>query len=298
MTSLHTETKINILVRRRAALGDVIMITPVIRALYDKYQGQVNIDVQTDHAQVFNNHPLVRACIPLSTSVQISDYAQIHNLDGAYENNPNVHFIDTYMHQVLGEHQLSKHTELFASDADTALAQLVLDQIGDNQFIVIHARNWHWEMKNIDQAVWLQILEGLFGLRTDLRVVFTGGTTDWYLNHPLMIDARGLTLAATAQVMSGASCFVGIDSAPFHIAGTTLVPMIALLSHIAPEIILPYRQGQLGWGCEVIRASVPCVGCYSQQPRPVTGIQCIPGGFPCNRAWDTDCIVQTIVNKL
>jgi hypothetical protein len=128
--------------------------------------------------------------------------------------------------------------------------------------------------------------------------VFVGGDTDWFIDHPLMVDARGLPLASTAYLMNAAACFVGIDSAPFHIAGATHVPIVALLSHISPESILPYRHGVKGCGCDVIRASVPCVGCYSEQPRPVRGINCIPGGFPCNKLWDTAKIVDAIIKTI
>ena len=56
---LNIERPIQILVRRRAALGDVIMSTGVVRELKKRYN--CVIDIATEFPNVYDNNPYVRA---------------------------------------------------------------------------------------------------------------------------------------------------------------------------------------------------------------------------------------------
>ena len=51
---MKLERPIQILVRRRAALGDVIMSTGVVRELKKKYNNNCEIDVATEVLEVYN----------------------------------------------------------------------------------------------------------------------------------------------------------------------------------------------------------------------------------------------------
>ena len=53
------ERPTQILVRRRAALGDAIMSTGVVRELKRRYPNS-DIDVSTEHVDVYANNPHVR----------------------------------------------------------------------------------------------------------------------------------------------------------------------------------------------------------------------------------------------
>jgi heptosyltransferase-3 len=297
---MKIENPIKILVKRRAALGDVVMTTGVVRELRKAHGTTATIDICTDFIDVYRRNPHVDNVykdMPIG-----KHYDVIYDLDNSYEFNPSNHFVDTYFHRVFGlNHGRDQSMELFPTPEDRArVEQDIAENIGDN-FIVIHMRNWYWANKNIQPQTWFQILEGVFTQTVDTKVVLVGGPNDISINdHPLIVNRLGAyNLQEEHVLMSRARLFIGVDSGPFHIAGTSACPILALLSHVRPEYILPYRDGELGKNCTTIQASVPCVGCHERQVRPVSQLICEQNQtYPCNTDWDVDAIVQVILNHV
>lgn len=295
---MKIEQPVKILVQRRAAIGDVIMTTGVVRELQRKYNGAATIDVATDFPDVYANNPYVRNVFTYDKIPDNEQWDCIYDLDNAYELNPCNHFVDSYFYRVFGNIDLDKSVELYATPEERAQVDADIAVI-DSKFIVVHMRKWHWELKNISADVWFKIFEGIFTDTVDYKIVTVGGPSDSTLaGHPLFVNANGkYTLGQLKHLMDHASCFVGIDSAPFAVAGASNVPIVALLSHMNPQSILPYRQGVKGQNCRVVQADVPCVGCYERQPRPVQGISCA-NNYECTYKWDTDVIVKTILGRV
>ena len=295
---MKIEKKIDILVRRRAALGDVIYTTGIIRELYKQYQGNARITVQTDFPDVFANNPYVHHVVSCSTGLTVSEFDIYHNLDNCYEYNPANHYLDSYFYRVFGDHKLVRDTELHPSDADRAAVDKDLEFIGD-KFIAVHMRQWHWELKNIKQEVWFDLFERIFNERVDYKIVFVGGPTDGHIEHPLMINTCGrYNPQELKHLLEHAACFVGIDSGPYAIATTTKTPIVAMLSHMPPSTIIPIRDNREGTNTQVIQADVSCVGCYERQQRPVSQIVCERGDYACNSLWDTERVSQAILGYM
>ena len=295
---MKIEKKIDILVRRSAALGDVIYTTGVIRELYKQYQGDARITVQTDFPDVFTNNPYVHHVVSCSTGLTVSEFDIYYNLDNCYEYNPANHYLDSYFYRVFGDHKLVRDTELHPSDADRAEVDKDLDFIGD-KFIAVHMRQWHWELKNIKQEVWFNLFERIFSERVDYKIVFVGGSADGHIDHPLMINTCGrYNPQELKHLLEHAACFVGIDSGPYAIATTTKTPIVAMLSHMPPSTIIPIRDNREGNNTQVIQADVSCVGCYERQQRPVSQIVCERGDYACNSLWNTDRVSQAILGYM
>lgn len=296
---MKIENPIRIMLKRKAALGDVIMATGVLREIRKAYSETAIIDVVTDFTDVFRNNPNYNNLYK-ETPPNVH-YDIVYDLDNSYELNPSNHFVDSYFHRVFGINcALDKHTELFPTDDDVAkVTQDINENIGDN-YIVIHMRNWFWANKNIQIQTWFQVLEGLFSNTVDTKIVLVGGANDISIDHPLIINRLNCyNLQEQTVLLKRAKLFIGVDSGPFHIAGSTDVPMLALLSHMRPEYILPYRNGVLGKGCTTIQASVPCVGCHERQQRPVSRLVCEQNEtYPCNTQWDVDAIVKVILDHV
>jgi ADP-heptose:LPS heptosyltransferase len=298
---MKLEQPVTILLRRQGARGDVLLATGVVRELYQKYQGQCQIDVATDFADVFTDNPYVN-CVHATAEIPDVDYDVVINLDNSYERNPGDSIVDNYNMRAFGTVNVNGEAELFLSDAGhRAIADIVQNKIAAD-FICIHMRNWHWQMKNIVPEVWMTVISKILDQRPDFKIVCVGGETDYYpAGHPRILDARGLSMQNLSCLLDHAKCFVGIDSAPFHVAGTSQTHIVALLSHMNPATVLPVRNGQLGHNCTVIQAKVSCCGCHSRQPRPVSKISCeqpASDQFLCNRAWDTDEIAAAIIKQL
>lgn len=291
-TSPVLNETLNILLIRRAAIGDVIMLTGVVRELKKIYGDKCCISVKTDKPLVFQNNPFIAKAS--SEDYDLSKYDVIYNLDDAYEANPSINFVDNYFYRVFGCIKLNKQPEIYALESDYNFVKNKIYHI-NNEFIVIHARQWYWEMKNIPLGIWSQILAIIAQKCSDLHFVFIGGPEDGNLDFPNAHDMRGLSLQQNKCLLEAASAFVGPDSAPFHIAATTKVPIVVLLSHLKPKHILPYRNGEFAQGCDYVQANVPCVGCYERQARPVRNVLCESGDYVCRYAWEPSFIADKII---
>jgi ADP-heptose:LPS heptosyltransferase len=295
---MKIETPISILVKRRAALGDVVMSTAVVRELHKQYNGNCAITVETEFPLVYKNNPYI---VDLRNwgEVNNTDFDVVINLDDAYELNPDNHFIDSMLFRAFGNNvsKLNRAPDLHADENDRATVDADIKDIGP--FFAVHMRNWHWALKNIDIEIWCDIFAKVFEQNSDTKVVVVGGPTDYMLEHPLFIDARAkYTPQQLAYLLDSAECFVGIDSGPFNIAGASSTHIIGLLTHNPPENIMPIRKFDAGWHTTSIQASIDCVGCNVKQARPVRGINCIHGDFRCNKLWDTQKIADAILTQI
>ena len=294
---MKIERPLQILVRRRAALGDVIMSTGVIRELKRKYNCE--IDVATEYPNVFNNNPHVRAIYHPEATPKIDLYDLYVNLDDAYELNPTNHYLDSYFYRIFGTSDLDKRVELFPNKDD----QAVVDQfIADNeldQFIVIHIRQWYWALKNMSWDTWYAVFEQLFSARTDFKIVTVGSAQDGTVNHPLFVDAREkLNIQQQKLLMDRARCFVGIDSGPYHIAAASDTHIVSLHTHLLPERILPHRKRVMGYNTTAILSNVDCVGCNDAQQRPIRQVVCQYGDFRCSNNFDPNRIATCVLELL
>jgi len=296
---MKIENPTTILVKRRAALGDVVMSTGVVRELYKLHDGQCKITVETEHPLVYKNNPYI-ADLRNWGEVNPADYDVVYNLDDAYELNPNNHFISSMFARVFGP-SLSKYNQspdLHPDEQDKHTVDQDLKDIG-TKFVAVHMRNWHWALKNIDIDTWCDIFVRVFEKRTDIKIVTVGGPTDLSLEHPLIFNANArYTPQQLKYLLDHAECFVGIDSGPFQIAGASSTHVIGLLTHNPPETIMPLRKFDNMWNATAIQANVDCVGCNVEQKRPVRGIECKYGDFRCNKSWDTQRIADAILAQL
>lgn len=294
---MKIEQPINILVRRRAAIGDVIMSTGVVRELKKKYGNSANIDVATDALEVYRNNPHVRGLIPVDAA-DPSKYDVYINLDDAYELNPENHYVDSYFHRAFGTTNLDKHVELFPDSEDKDNVEQDMQDIGKH-FIVVHMRNWHWGAKNISLDIWYEVFAKLFTERTDFKIVTVGGGTDYTLDHPLFFDARDrYNSQQLKHLCDHAACFVGIDSGPMQCAAASSTHIVALLTHLLPARIVPHRRMDINWHATAIQTQEDCAGCNDRQVRPIRQVACEKGNYPCTSNFDTDLIAETILKQL
>jgi ADP-heptose:LPS heptosyltransferase len=292
---------LNILVKRTAAIGDVIMATGVVRELKRKYGDNANIWVATDVLEVFKNNPHIKGAIPVKGVVE-SQFDVVYNLDDSYESNRDINYIDSYFYRVFGEQALNKSVELFPNE-DDKLRLLNLQQQYEHKldrYIVVHMRNWHWQAKNIALSVWFDVFVKLFEERDDFSIVTIGGPTDHTLDHPNFVDLRNSNLTSQQMMLlcDSAKCFVGIDSGPFHCAAASKTHIVALLTHLKTERIIPERKWMKGYDVTAIETLEDCRGCNDRQPLPVRQIACEKGNYPCTTNFDTQAIANAILKTL
>ena len=291
---MKLERPTQILVRRRAALGDVIMSTGVVRELKKKYGSNCAIDVATEVLEVYNNNPHVRNVFHTHEIPEVDKYDIYINLDDAYEYNPVNHYLDSYFYRAFGTSAMDKSVELFPSAEDQRQVDDFQEAQGLDKYIVIHIRQWHWALKNMSWDTWFAVFAKLFEQRTDFKIVTVGGATDGTVDHPLFVDARGkLSIQQQKLLMDDAVCFVGIDSGPYHIAAASRTHIVSLHTHLLPERIVPQWKA-----VSAILSTVDCVGCNDHQRRPVSQVVCKHGDFRCSTSFDADRIANNILELL
>jgi ADP-heptose:LPS heptosyltransferase len=289
---------INILVKRRAAIGDVIMTTGVVRELKRRYGKNADIMMATDCIEVYKNNPHIKGVVPFDAA-DANRFDIVYNLDDCYEHNPGVHFVGSYFYRVFGDAHVNMAVELFPGEEDqTRVLNLQYEHKLD-KYIVVHMRNWHWQAKNIDLDVWFEIFAHVFEERDDFKIVTVGGNTDHTVEHPNFVDLRGKLNSQEMKVLcDGAAAFVGIDSGPMQCAAASNTHLIGLLTHLLPERIMPFRNWDTGYRATAISTLEDCAGCNDRQQHPVRQIVCEKGDYPCTRNFDTGAVAQAILKTL
>ena len=290
---MNIERPQQILVRRRAALGDVIMSTGVVRELKRRYQ--CDIDVATEYPNVFDNSPHVRAIYHTNAMPDTANYDLYINLDDAYELNPLNHYVDSYFYRAFGTSDVdNKNPEIFINDFDQDIVSSFLQDNELDRYIVIHIRQWCWPLKNMSWDTWYSVFEKLFTERTDFKIVCVGTAQDGFVEHPLFVDARDkLNIQQQKLLMDHAECFVGIDSGPYHIASCATTNFVSLHTHLLPERIIPQNRLVIP-----ILSGVDCVGCNDVQPRPIRQVICKHGDFRCKDNFNANNIARSILEFL
>ena len=279
-----------ILVDRRRALGDLVMITPVLRELRRRYPDSW-LQVVTEESGVLHNNPHVNAVVKPADMQKTDPWDVFVNLNDAYEEQVTSHYVDSYLYRAFGQDGLSldRSTEIFPTADERENVQDVIDQIGHN-YVVVHMRRWAWENKNIDIEIWSALFTRLHEKYPDVKIVAVGAQYDYRVpaQPDKFVDLVGqLSIGEIQYLISKARAFIGPDSGPFHIAGTTATPIVALISHLLPEQILPTRAGEFGKDITVVTSDVECLGCYARQKPPVRELECEnPVKFVCSKSFD------------
>jgi len=279
-----------ILVDRRRALGDLVMITPVLRELRRRHP-DAWLQVVTEEPGVLHNNPNVSSVVKPDEMQKADPWDLYVNLNDAYEEQVTSHYVDSYLYRAFGKDglDLDHSPEIFPTSEERGNVDDVLEQIGSN-YIVVHMRRWAWENKNIDLEIWSALFTRLHEKYPGLKIVAVGAQYDFHVpaEPDKFVDLVGqLTIGEIQYLISRARAFVGPDSGPFHIAGTTATPIVALISHLLPEQILPTRGGEFGKDVTVITSDVGCLGCYSRQTPPVRELACENEvKFVCSKSFD------------
>jgi ADP-heptose:LPS heptosyltransferase len=271
-----------VLVRRQAALGDVIMTTPIIRRLRSVIPSRAVIDVETQHGYVFDDNPYVSSTL---TTADLSRYDHVIHLDDSYEQRRSMHAIDAYMEVAFG------NTNWPAKETFIKQHSLPSDiQIDWGRSVVLHPGKTE-RPRTIQPQVWEAIISKLTGV--NLVPVVVGNNSEVGLpnsNGYLNLIGR-LSIQQVARVISLSQCFVSADTGMSHVAGTTDTAMVTVYTSILATHRMPYRHGLLGWQVKPLAPQLPCIGCVN--------ITYCPRSFQCSEghsAVSADEIFEAVLN--
>ncbi len=291
---LQIDKPTRILVDRRKAVGDVIMITPLLRELRSRWGSDAFIQVVTEETIVLENNPHVNRVVHPNQMSDQDAWDYYINLNDAYEQNVKSHYVDAYLYRAFGNNiaNIDRTLELTTTPDEQETVNEAIKDI-NGRYVVFHMRRWAWENKNVDPVTWTMLFSWMEAAYPDVKLISVGAQYDMRMpadQGNRYIDlVEQLSLGELRHLIANAEAFVGGDSGPYHIASTTDTPIVALLSHLAPDQILPWRGGEFGKDVHVVQSKVPCVGCYARQKPPVRALVCEQPAdqqWSCNKNFD------------
>lgn len=277
--TLEERTKPRYLLIRDGAMGDVLMLTPIIHALNNAHEGDVLIDVATHARSVFDNNPFVNQLLtPKQLARGVRTYDVVVDLNGVYERIPNMHPINAYAKVVLGARSFDKKLELYPSENDLFLIDETVERIGA-PFVVVHQFAHNWPNRTISSAIWAQATAAITE-SGKVKVIYVGAAQDLApVQDAQHEDHRArYTLQQLSLLISRSHGFIGGDSGPSHVAATTDVPIAVFYTCAHHEARMPLRdKGKF----LPIFPALDCYGCLTKRSIPRPGYFCERGDNAC-----------------
>ena len=232
-----------IIIQRRASFGDVLLTTPIIRALWRQYpQSKIYVLTRTSCADIFAGNPCVEWAGD-GALVRPDDW--LIDLDMVSENAPMRHFVTSYA-RAAGIDDPLHETEIYWRPEDEPE-----DPIPENA-IAMHADLTTWPGKNWPLEHFRELSERL---RAAGDAVILVGQTDGPRSIPCDLDARNQTsISQLAAVLSRCKGFVGHDSFPMHCAGAVGIPVVGIFGVTSSQYILSGRGPQIGCDADIRKA--------------------------------------------
>lgn len=259
-----------ILVRRTAAMGDILMTTPVIARIRDLVGPDVRIDTEGSLRTAFAGNPHVDRALRKEGPIS-EDYELFINLDDTYERDYSLHAIDAYMLEAFGD------TDWYAKDIVLIRRPLPSGIIVDwRRAIALHpgrtSRN-----RTIPAHIWEELIARIEGANL-VPVIFGSSREVPIQNKSRAVDLTSkLTLQQTATAIQASLCLVSADTGLTHVAGSTNTPMVTVYTAVPPRCRMPWRYGQMGWNVTSLVPKLDCVGCYNVDGCKRHDFACVEG---------------------
>ena len=218
--------KETVLIKRDYALGDVVMIEPILRYFHKKGY-RVALDTVQPFQELFMFHDF--PVIPKQNLHPELKYKTI-DLSGAYEIKPQQNHLESY-YDFCG---VSKEDRVIAKPKLNLQFDMKKYKIFKN-YCIIHIDERAEAYRNIYGIDWEKIVSNL---KKRGYLVLQLGLS----NHKPIKGAVEMRTPGTPFLMwvcSGASFFIGIDSGISHICSAFNIPSVIFFGSVNPEIIHP-----------------------------------------------------------
>lgn len=284
-----------VVVQRRYARGDVLQVTPIVRAVREKLPDHTLV-VSTDINEVFAGNPHVDLLMATSSGFRPRESDLVINLDEVYERQPKQHILIAYANEA-GVVLPNPSLELHLDRRDYQIIGRRVAAAGDswgmvNRIVAVHMgatpdRSW-------PMAHWQSLLAVLLA-DPCLGLIAVGAGADFQppaaarvLNLVNQLDLRG-----TAAAIAVSDLLVGPDSALLHVASAVGTPAVGLYGMADPKYRVPFGSEQTA-----LRSPVECAGCLHDLPAPNTDPRCKFGQAFCMEAISPTQVITAVLNQL
>lgn len=269
-----------IIVRRTFAAGDVLLTTPIIRALKKKY-ALCPIYVETGRPEVFAGNLNVDDESSSPIDPIIAKDALLIDLDGSYEAHPTQHVLDSYADAAgLERSEVEWRLELFVPH--TMHDKMNFIRYMGDKCAAIHVGPTSWPGKNWPIDRWNAVAQWL---RSNGWKVMLFGDGPKDARMLVDKDMRGQNgIPELAGLLGACHLFVGLCSFPAHVAAAVNVPSVVLYGVTKPE-------------CFAVHTA-PFVAVTADPAHPDTGIRNSPSAAGKTFLETTDACMRTITVEM
>lgn len=246
-------TQSHIIVRRNAALGDVLSATVIADRLSEK-----------GYSVEFQSHPsthcLLRRVGSISRIAETGGYAHV-NLDGAYETNParkTLHFSEMWFstaNAALRSYGIdlgppyNARPRLVLSDMERALGQAKLSTY-PRPWVFLCPRSNHYVVRQVPDGIWQEAAAKI------------NGTCFWVGSHPGppgIVDLQVRHIDNLILWMSAADLLISVDTGPLHIGAALGLQILAINQSSSPSLHLSDQVDFM----EIDPEGLTCLNCQA-----------------------------------
>jgi len=251
--NFHAPYQPTVVIKRTAAIGDVLLVEPIMR--YYAHKGyNVVLDTPVDIFELFTHHYFPIKHISQFDASRITP-EKVINLDFAYEVKPRQNRLKSYFEFCgIKDYKLSRPIIYPFVNEKTKLFK---------KYAILHIDNKDMPYRNVYNVNWKAVKKHLeaYGY-----TVFQIGKER---HESVGIEINASSLAFLKFVIAGCDIFLGIDSGPLNIAMAYNKPCVGFFGSVNPEYVHPDMNG-----LEVIQQ--PCIyqHCYHENSGTVRGMEC------------------------
>lgn len=272
----HKPYKNTIVLKRSGAMGDIIMMEPVIAELI-KQDYNVVLDIPLSMWDLYRDYQ------PKIKHLSQFDYNRIPhdtvNLDMAYESNQRKPYLESYFTAAGVNNAVLRNSQLYP--------KYQLDKKLFNKYVVLHIDGRLNPYRNAYGITWEVVVRRLNSLGYHVIQVGQGAFNP--VNGAIGMNTP--TIGFLKWVIGTADLFIGVDSGPAHLAVAQNVPSVILFGSVTPEKI--YADLSM---IEAITVACPIAkdGCWHLGT--TNGVDCeVNQEVPPCCVYDTDTIVDIIM---
>lgn len=249
-----------ILVRRLGAHGDVLLTTPVLRALRDRYP-QAHIHVLTKCPTMLHGLDW------LSVATRARNwYDEFLDLDLAYEKRPEVHIVQAFADKLGVKLPPRWQLHMHANEADITWAMRVTR---GEKVALLHPGPTCWPGKNWPLDRFKEVARAL----QDKGYFTVNVGAEDAPDTEASLNLAGRTTPQQLYALARhAHLFVGIDSMPQHVASAADCPSVVLFGPTNPRVIV--RPTPRIVAVQVSTDVAPCAGAHGRRTKAVTQSPC------------------------
>ncbi len=256
------EKRPRILVKCGGGFGDVLLATPVLKALKEKYPHSFLTLVTNPHGnEIVKTLSCVDEVVPFLYS-----YEEIMAYDREgedlvyalrYEKTPEKHIVDAYA--LCAEVELaSKEYLLHLSETDRSFAQNLLAHPKRTASLIVGVhRGPSWPHRAWEAEKFRRVLR-FFKENYGAAVVEFSHAPEMYLGEGINLTGR-TTVRQAAAVLAECDLLVCIDFLFLHLAGAVGTPVVAVSGCTDPDKRLPFNDLSVG-----VQTKGACRGCHHQ----------------------------------